>query len=326
MAPLTMPEAKGEKSEDIHVALTMGIQTFLKLFFKSSYKTPGSGIQATITVIVHLHHAWSSKMKITSVFMATLIVLFPVTYVSASEPAQIMLIGTFHFSNPGKDVVKVKDINIFDGESQLYLQAFSQSLAAFSPTRVLLEYNPENEELINQRYRDYLAGKYELGANEIYQLGFRIAKAAGLKSVQSFDHRELNWEAEPMMEYAKQHDSPEMVVFNEKIAYLTSEEDKARASMGLRELLIRSNDPERDRLNMDLYLATNSIGAGDGYSGADATASWWQRNFRMYANIQQVAKPGDRIIAIGGSGHMAILKQLLEIDERMVKVEVDGYF
>jgi len=89
---------------------------------------------------------------------------------------------------------------------------------------------------------------------------------------------------------------------------------------------MRSNTAEGDRLNMDLYLATNAIGAGDGYSGADASASWWQRNFRMYANIQKAAQPGERIIAIGGSGHMAILKQLLAIDQRLAEEKVDGYF
>ena len=40
-------------------------------------------------------------------------------------------------------------------------------------------------------------------------------------------------------------------------------------------------------------------------SGADASASWWQRNFRMYALIQQHAQPGARDIAIGGQGHTA---------------------
>jgi len=258
--------------------------------------------------------------------MVTLLTLVFSIVVHAGEPAQIMLIGTFHFKNPGKDTVKVADVDIFAEESQQFLQAFTQRLAAFRPTRVLLEYNPEKETLINQGYIDYLTGNYELGVNEIYQLGFRIAKAAGLKSVQSFDHRELNWAAAPMFEYAKQHNSPEMDAFNEIIARITSEEEQARASMGLRELLKRSNDPEQDRINMDLYLATNAIGVQDGYSGADAAASWWQRNFRMYANIQQVAKPGERIIAIGGSGHTAILKQLLAIDRRLVTVEVDGYF
>ena len=243
-----------------------------------------------------------------------------------ASPAQVMLIGTFHFDNPGLDTVKVSDTDITTEESQQFLQDFAKRLAAFKPTHILLEYNPKNEALLNQRYNDYLAGSYELGINEIYQLGFRIAKAAGLKGVQSFDHRELSWEAEPMFEYAKQHDSPEMAAFNEIIADITKAEEQARASMGLGELLKRSNDIEQDRINMDLYLATNSIGVRDGYSGADSTASWWQRNFRMYANIQQVAKPGARIIAIGGSGHTAILKQLLKTDQRLVGVEVDGYF
>jgi hypothetical protein len=88
-----------------------------------------------------------------------------------------------------------------------------------------------------------------------------------------------------------------MVTFNEIIKSHTVDDEKARAGMGLHEVLKRSNDPDRDRLNMDIYLATNSIGAGDGYSGADASASWWQRNFRMFANIQQAAQPGERIIA-----------------------------
>lgn len=265
-------------------------------------------------------------MKKNVVLILALLLIFPGTCLPTEEPAQVMLIGTFHFGNPGKDIVKVSDVNVFDENSQQFLQAFTQRLATFQPTRVLLEYNPENEELINQRYRDYLAGSYKLGNNEIYQLGFRIAKAAGLDGVQSIDHRDLHWQPEPMFRYAEQHNSPELVAFNEAIAYHTSEDEKARTSMGLRGLLMRSNDPVQDRMNMDIYLVTNSIGAGDGYAGADAAASWWQRNFRMYANIQQAAKPGERIIVIAGSGHTAILKQFLAIDQRLVGVAVDGYF
>ena len=88
----------------------------------------------------------------------------------------------------------------------------------------------------------------------------------------------------------------------------------------------RCNDPGQDRINMDLYLATNALGAADGWSGADAAASWWQRNFRMYANIQKAAHPGERIIVIGGQGHKAILRTLLAIDTRLEGVPVDDYF
>ena len=244
----------------------------------------------------------------------------------ATEPAQIMLFGTFHFQDAGLDVVKSKDIDIFATDAQQYLQELTQRLAGFKPTKILLEYDPESDELVNQRFRDYLAGNYELAANEIYQLGFRIAKEAGHERVYSFDNRGVEWQAEAMFEYAKQHDSPEMKTFNDIIKTVTAEGEKARATLSLRELLMRANDPDQERINMDLYLATNPIGAGDGYSGADASASWWHRNFRMYANIQKLTGPGERIIAIGGTGHMAILKQFLEIDRRLESTAVVEYF
>ena len=244
----------------------------------------------------------------------------------AAEPAQVMLVGTFHFQNPGLDVVKSQDIDIFTEDSQAYLRALSARLAGFKPSRVLLEYAAEEDGIINQRYREYLAGNEKLPANEIYQLGFRIARMAGNDRVYGFDQRDIEWQAEAMFEYARQHDSPEMNAFNEIVNQLGEDDKKARASMQLRDLLIRANELRQDRINMDLYLATNAIGAGDGYCGADATASWWHRNFRMYANIQRLAQPGDRVIAIGGSGHMAILKQLLAIDLRLQGVAADPYF
>jgi hypothetical protein len=246
--------------------------------------------------------------------------------VQAAEPAQVLLFGTFHFQDAGLDVVKAKDVDVLTAEAQTYLQGLSERLAGFKPTRVLLEYAPEEDATINQRYRDYLAGTFALPANEIYQLGFRIAKAAGHQRVYSFDNRDVEWQADAMFEYAKAHDSPEMNTFNAIIQTFTEEDAQARATLPLRELLRRANDPEQERLNMDLYLATNAIGAGDGYAGAQASASWWARNFRMYANLQQLAGPGQRIIAIGGAGHMAILKQLLAIDRRLEGVAVEGYF
>ena len=46
----------------------------------------------------------------------------------------------------------------------------------------------------------------------------------------------------------------------------------------------------------------------------------------MYANIQKVGQPGERLIVIGGQGRTAILKQFLRIDHRLEEKKVDGYF
>ncbi|MGD8682132.1 MAG: DUF5694 domain-containing protein [Lysobacterales bacterium] len=258
-------------------------------------------------------------------FLPALLALLFALPLQADETTPVLVLGTFHFSNPGLDVVKQEDFDVMSPESQAYLEALSQRLAGFRPTRVLLEFVPADDEKINERYRAYLADEFELPVNEIYQLGFRVAKRAGNERVYPFDNRDVEWQSEAMFEYAKAHDSPEMAAFNEIIGKFTKEDAEARATLSLRGLLLRTNDPQLDRINMDLYLATNAIGAGDGYVGAQSTSSWWARNFRMYANLQQLAGPDQRVIVIAGQGHTAILKQLLAIDRRLKLVEVQDF-
>lgn len=242
-----------------------------------------------------------------------------------AEPAEVMLFGVFHFKDAGADMVKVEDINVLSEENQEYLDGLTSRLAEFNPTAVLLEYNPDNEALMNERYQAYLAGEFELQANEIYQLGFRIAKKAGLDRVHSFDHREVHWAGQPMFEYAEANDPQAHQAINALYQEITAEEEQARKTMNLAQLLARANEPERDRINMDSYLLTNAVGAGDGWAGANATSTWWERNFRMYALIQKHATPGARVIAIGGQGHTSILKVLLGIDRRLESVDMLPY-
>lgn len=248
---------------------------------------------------------------------STLLMLIVCWPALATEPARVLPLGTFHFQDAGLDAAKVEDFNVMAQESQAYLETLTQRLADFRPTAVLLEFDPANSEEMNQRYKQYLDGKFVLPTNEIYQLGFRIARKANLAQVHSFDHREVPWDAEALFEYGEANSSPELDSLQQAIAKIEKEEREARAMGSLSVLLAKHNDPEKDRQNMDLYLLTNPVGANDGWSGADAAASWWHRNFRMYAIIQEYAQPGARLIVIGGSGHMAIIKSLLAIDQRI---------
>ncbi|NQD36775.1 hypothetical protein HPT27_07030 [Permianibacter sp. IMCC34836] len=249
----------------------------------------------------------------------------PSTTTSSAAPAKVMLLGLFHFNNPGLDAVKFETIDVLKPASQAYLQALTERLSTFKPTKVLLEYDPQNEAQMNQRYQDYLAGKFELERNEIYQLGFRVAKLAGLRKVSSFDERNVNWNSD-YWTYMQEHDPEAMKAMENLIDSLSARFQHQHQTLSLRELLLVNNSPEEDRLNKDMYLLTNAVGASDGkYLGADASASWWQRNFRMYANIQLVATPGERVLVIAGQGHTAILRDLLRIDTRLVEEPVVPY-
>ncbi len=105
----------------------------------------------------------------------------------------LMLLGTFHFANPGKDLIKNNVIDVLSESSQLYLQALAQRLARFQPTAIALEYGQERDPEINERYLQYSAGKHPLAASEIEQIGFRVAALVKLKRVHGFDETNVPW-------------------------------------------------------------------------------------------------------------------------------------
>jgi len=243
------------------------------------------------------------------------------------KPAEVMMFGTFHFNNPGLDVVKSSVIDVTTQKNQQYLAEFSSTIATdFSPTHVLVECPPSSQETIDQRYKSYLAGEYELPVNETYQLGFRIAKHAKAQQVVCFDEKNTPWKAGPLMT-AMPQDAPEIQKeFENIISTLSSDTSKKHQTMSLKEILASHNTQDADVANKSLYLFTNVVGAGDSFVGADASASWWHRNFRMYANLQKVAKANTRLFVIAGQAHTAVLKDFVKYDKAVVGKDVSVYF
>lgn len=240
-------------------------------------------------------------------------------------PAEVMLFGVFHFANPGHDLVKTDQVNVMTEGNQEYLEALARKISQFNPTVVLLEYDPARDDEMDERFQRYVAGDYELPANEVYQLGFRIAALSDAAAVHGFDESNVQWEAEPLFAYMESHDTETGGRMSALIERITRESQHAQTTLSLRELLLRANDPEQDALNRATYLLTNAVGTTGNFVGADATASWWHRNFRMYAHVQRYARPGERVLVIGGQGHIAILRQFLADDLDRQPADVRAY-
>lgn len=247
------------------------------------------------------------------------------TAVELAPPAQVMMFGTFHFANPGLDMVKSDVVDVTTAENQLYLEGLASRLAAFGPTHVLVECLPSRQVRHDTAYNAWRAGQARLDVNETQQIGFRVAKAAGLAQVICFDEGEVQWNSEPMFDYIGTHAPERKRALDATYAGLSARENREQAALSLAELLHLTNDPTRDRENRHLYLMTNDVDAGDSFAGADASASWWHRNFRMYANVQRVATPGQRVLVLAGQGHTAILKELLATDLQRQALDVGPY-
>lgn len=237
---------------------------------------------------------------------------------SVKQPAEVMLMGTFHFNNPGLDVVKTRQINVSTAANQAYLTAFTERLAeSFAPTHVLMECDRGNQEKLNAEYQNYLLNKFELPINEIYQIGFRLGKKSGIKALHCYDEREVQWQAEALFNSISESEPELKLELDQTLKGLSESINKMHQELSLAQILTELNSEGLDKKNKSMYILTNEVGAnGNGFAGADAAASWWHRNFRMYANIQKHATPESRLFVIGGHGHTSILNDMLDLDEK----------
>jgi hypothetical protein len=233
--------------------------------------------------------------------------------VQAQAP-EILVLGTFHMANPGRDLHNTQVDDVLGSRRQAEIQEVLDVLKRFRPTKVAVEANVSSRR-VAQEYADYVAGKYTLTRNEIDQLGYRLAKELGHSTVHAVDesgdfpyYRVQNW-----------------AIANDRKAHFDSAQARAgdqaraqseflRAHTILETLAMLNADSTAKRAVGEYYLGFMPFGQPYEYAGPDLIASWFQRNLRIYHNIRKLAAPGERIVVIYGHGHLAWLRQIASSD------------
>lgn len=114
---------------------------------------------------------------------------------------QVMLVGTYHFSNPGKDLNNVKAVDVLTAERQREIGKVVTALARFAPTQVAVEWP---ERVVKERYEKFRDGQLPESRNEVVQLGFRLARERGLPTVHGLDV-EGDFPFDPVVAWAREH-------------------------------------------------------------------------------------------------------------------------
>jgi hypothetical protein len=234
---------------------------------------------------------------------------------SASE-VQVMLLGTYHFANPGRDAIKQNVDDVLVPHRQRELEDLVQRLARWEPDQIAVEWPYAFADSTRARYDRYKAGTLAPSRNEVVQVGFRLAARLGHPTVYPIDHP--------------------MPIGNDSVsAVFTRRPNLKRASDSLMRSMQTLADSEAVRMrgttivqhlrdaNTDEALhAGNSLGmfgtllpAGDGdnYGGPQVLAKWYERNIRMAHHLTRVLRPGtDKVLLIVGSGHVPPLRNVLD--------------
>ncbi len=220
----------------------------------------------------------------------------------------ILILGVYHMANPGLDEVNTLADDVLTPKRQIEIESLCEQLARFQPTKIAIE-APYRDSYWPNRYRQYLAGQYNLGRNEIEQIGFRLAKRMSLLTVYGIDFQMYaNGLTPNEMEVREPPASAES--HKSEPSQLSPEEQLLRQST-VTQYLAHLNSASEIQKNHEGYM-TSLLPTDDPaiYRKADLVTNWYKRNLRIFANINRSTEPGkDRILVIIGAGHLKLLKE-----------------
>jgi hypothetical protein len=228
-----------------------------------------------------------------------------------------LVLGTFHFNN-----------SVLSAENQDEISAFVGLLQAYKPTKILVEWEPNNAEQTNQNYQKFLNNQFSIKekANEVYQLGFKLAKKMNHQQIYLFDDQteyegvltsfldENNeFSFNQFVQYAKDHDSGFYNKFEDILTKTFRQNEVLIKSLPLSKKIAVLNSPQYQHINgQRMQMFEVRVGIQKNWVGPDWLGRWYRRNIRMLGNILKYAEKGDRLLIIVGDNHKWLLDELIE--------------
>ena len=221
---------------------------------------------------------------------------------------EILVLGTYHMANPGRDIINMQADDVLAAKRQQEIAQLVEVLKKFHPTKVAIEADVGSER-VTQQYADYVAGKYTLTANETNQIGYRLAKEMGHKTIYPVDEEgDFPWSR--VVNFSKANGMAEKFAsLNDAWGKLVKEQDEFLHSHTISEMFEYLNSDSMSAKGVAFYYAIVPYGDPSDYAGPDLLAAWYQRNIRIYHNIVNlVDSPSDRILVLYGAGHLGWLQ------------------
>ncbi|MEL7119337.1 MAG: DUF5694 domain-containing protein [Bacteroidota bacterium] len=227
---------------------------------------------------------------------------------------KILILGSYHFDNPGLDVNNLQADDVLAEKRQKEIKEVTDLLAKFNPTKIGIErrWQTRSDTVVQNKYQQYLQGKYQLQKPESQQIGFRLAKQLNHEKIYCIDAAG-DFDYGAMVGYAQKNGQGDILQNMQKWmnAYM-KEEQEFMMSRSIKDILIRHNEKNRLEAGHGMYIKMLEIGKNMDYPGADLVSDWYERNLKIFANITRIAEAEDRILIVIGSGHAPILNELVK--------------
>lgn len=268
--------------------------------------------------------------------MKNLLLLLTCFITSASfaqtKPTEVLLIGTFHFNNPGADIVKVKTFDVMTPKVQAELETMTDKINLYQPDKIFVEWPWNEQSDLDALYAQYLGGKYEEYVttkyikpsqrdfylkNEIFQLAFRAGKKLKLTEIHAIDFKKTDFPYDSVMKAMTAARQEKLLKdIDALMKSYQANTNKKLETYTLTQLLLDHNKPESRALDNSLYLTLlNRAGSADAFVGPFLVSEWYRRNLYMYSLVQKLTEAqDDKVMVLAGSSHTAMMNGFIDID------------
>jgi hypothetical protein len=230
---------------------------------------------------------------------------------------QVMVVGTYHFDNPGQDLHNMKVDSVLTPAKQAELADVASRLAKFNPTKIAVEAVSDRPDFVSNKFDGFTPEKLSKDPDERTQIAFRLANQLGQKSVYGIDEQSNTIDYFPFDKvdaYAKAHQqSAALGRMQGRVEEMIKQMEAAQKTKPVRLMLVDVNDSTRVLSDhQSFYYALLSLANEKEQPGAELNAAWYQRNAKIFAKLTQIAQPGDRVLVVFGSGHSFWLRHFVQ--------------
>ena len=250
----------------------------------------------------------------------------PIEKTKEFDKIKVLNFSTFHMGYTTDASIVNFDEN--NKKNQQEVHEIAKKIAKFKPTVIVVETPPDYNETLKSEYDAYknnpnMVFKYP---TEIELLAYEVGRICNTNRIYGVDYKmgynymigtSIKNTVDSTMYYQ---------FFKDPFSYFPSiieNED----SLSLFEKLIQTNT----QAYLDFSMVINSeilthAGTDNQFEGADEATKFYQRNLRMYTNLNRIdLSKDDRVFILLGSGHASFFKEFMSRSPKYEMVNTFDY-
>ena len=242
------------------------------------------------------------------------------------DKIKVLNFGTFHMGFTTD--AHTTEFDQHEKENQLKVHEIVKKIALFKPTVIVVERPPEYDEKLQAQYKQYIVNPNLFFDNpsEVELLAFELGRLCKTKRIYGIDHQ-MNYNYLIAKEIENSIDSSFTNNFYINPIQFYPEVNVDEDTLSLFEQLKLTNNQQY----LDFLITINAdimthVGTAKGFEGADESAKYYQRNLRMYSNLNRIKlNKDDRVFILLGASHTAFFRDFIHRSPKYEMVNTLDY-